>query len=54
MKKALACAALSLLIGGSGVLITATPADAIGIVYGKKDGKQKQQKQQKQKPQQRR
>ena len=48
MKKALACIALSMLIGGSGILVSATPADAIGINY---DGKKKQKsppKQQKQ------
>ncbi|HRK24390.1 MAG TPA: hypothetical protein PLQ11_05500 [Beijerinckiaceae bacterium] len=53
MKKALACVALSLLIGGSGVLVSATPADAIGIVYGKKDGKQKKPAKQQKAPQRR-
>ncbi|HRK24391.1 MAG TPA: hypothetical protein PLQ11_05505 [Beijerinckiaceae bacterium] len=51
MKKVLAPLALALLVGGSGVLVSATPADAIGINWDGPRSKQKPaQKQQKQQP----
>ena len=41
MKKVLMCSMLTLALAGGAFLASATPADAIGIVYGSNKGKNK-------------